>query len=373
MEKTMGAIRLRSVALAALLFVCLIFTVSSSVLAQGNESSGIPARSAADYIHSVVTASRAFYAKQVVERLGNEIALRATENWEEENTLPLPAQFLKLSAENSSELGIGLKIRLIGLNPINQENAAVTDLETLGLRGLSKDSDEPFTLMLQKEGTWTFQAIYPDVAISQSCVNCHNEHPNSSKKDYQLGDVIGGILINVPLSNVPLAEKGKVFLVPPQIVSDYIHATLESDRYVYTEHVVKRMAAADIVEAKEFWIDENALPLPDQFLLNTGRLTRGSKMRLNLRLISQWPINFNNSPANEFERNALGMVSDNPLRPYLGRTRRGRTTYFQAVYPDFAVSDACVDCHNSHPKSSRKDHQLDDLMGGMIISFPVKK
>ena len=342
-------------------------------MAQNKQPGGIPAKLATDYIHSVVTASRAFYAKQIVARLGEEIALKSTESWEEENTLPLPAQFLKMSAQNSSELGIGLKIRLISLHPINQENAPVTDLETLGLRGLNQDSDEPFTLMLQKQGTWTFQAIYPDVAISESCINCHNGHPNSPKKDYRLGDIMGGVLVNVPLSNVAPAEEGKVFTVPPQIVSDYIHAILESDRYIYTEHVVKRMTDAGIVNASESWIDENALPLPDQFLMNTGRLTRKSKLRLNLRLISLWPLNFNNSPANVFERNAMNTVVDDPLRPYLGRTKRGRSVYFQAVYPDYAVSDACVECHNAHPKSTKKDLQLDDLMGGMVISFPMKK
>ncbi len=339
---------------------------------------GIPAKVATDYIHSVVTASREFYAKQIVGRLGKSISLKASENWEQENALPLPAQFLKLSAKNSNDLGIGLKIRLLSLNPINKENSPVTDLETLGLRGLSKSSTEPFTWMVQRQGMWTFQAIYPDVASSESCVSCHNTHPKSPKKDFQLGDVMGGILINVPLSNVPLTEKGisgegEVFMVPPQIVSDYVHATLDSDRHVYTEYIVKRMKAAGIVEAKESWLDENALPLPAQFLLNTGLAARRNKLGLNFRLISLWPISFNNSAANEFERNALVSVAVNPLRPYLGKTKRGRNTYFQAIYPDFAVSQACVDCHNSHPKSPKKDFQLDDLMGGMVISFPMKK
>ena len=343
-----------------------------------NEVEGISAKVATDYIHSVIIASREFYSKQIVGRLKKTISLQTSENWEKENSLPLPAQFLKLSAQHSNDLGIGLKIRLMSLTPINSKNLPRRDLETLGLRGLTNDPNKPFTWIAQRQGKWNFQAIYPDIASSKSCVECHNNHPNSPKKDFKLGDIMGGILINIPLSNVPLSEKGisaenEVFRVPPPIVSDYVHAVLESDRYVYTKYVVKRMQAAKKAEAKEFWLDENALPLPAQYLLNTSLLARKNKLGLNFRLISLWPINFNNSAANEFERNALVSVAINPLRPYMGKLKRGRSTYFQAVYPDFAVSNACVTCHNEHPKSPKKDFQIDDLMGGMMVSFPIDK
>ena len=361
---------------SGLLAVCLFGFSVLPVAAQDQD--GIPAKLATDYIHSILEASRQFYSQEIVGRLNKKISLKATENWKAENTLPLPAQFLKLSAQQSNDAGIGLKIRLLGLNPINAENKPGSDLETLGLRSLRKGSKTPFTWVVKKEGTWNFQAIYPDLANAESCVSCHNNHPKSPKTDYEEGDVMGGILINIPLLNVPLSEKGvggnnDVFNVPPQIVSDYVHAILESDRYVYTEHVVKRMKANNIVVAKESWVDDNVLPLPAQYLLNTSRLARKNKLGLNFRLISLWPINFNNSAANEFERKALVSVEINPLRPYMGKMKRGRATYFQAVYPDFAVNKTCVQCHNDHPKSPKKDFQLDDLMGGMIVSFPMKK
>jgi hypothetical protein len=366
---------------ALLSTILAIFVYSHPVLAptaEGQSGDKIPARLATDYIHSVILAGREFYSSQIVGRLKKEIELETSENWEKEDALPLPAQFLKLSAKHSSDLGIGLKIRLVGLTPISTKNLPRTDLETLGLRSLSKDSDKPFTWIVKRGGRWSFQAVYPDIATSQSCVNCHNAHPKSPKQDFKLGDILGGILINVPLGNVPLAEKGvssddEAFQVPPAIVSDYVHAVLESDRFVYTKYVVKRMQAKQIVEASENWEDEKKLPLPAQYLLNTSLLARKNKIGLNFRLISLWPINFNNSAANEFERNGLVSVTVDPLRPYMGRLKRGRKTYFQAIYPDFAVNESCVECHNAHPKSPKTDFQLDDMMGGMVVSFPLSK
>ena len=38
-----------------------------------------------------------------------------------------------------------------------------------------------------------------------------------------------------------------------------------------------------------------------------------------------------------------------------------------------ATRQSCVDCHNAHPHSPRKDFQLGEIMGGLIIEFPLGK
>jgi len=45
--------------------------------------------------------------------------------------------------------------------------------------------------------------------------------------------------------------------------------------------------------------------------------------------------------------------------------------YFTTVYPDFAISDACVDCHNDHKDSPRTDIELGDVIGGGVIRIPM--
>ena len=44
-----------------------------------------------------------------------------------------------------------------------------------------------------------FTAIYADRATLPSCVSCHNQQPRSPKKDFKLGDVMGAIVVRVPL------------------------------------------------------------------------------------------------------------------------------------------------------------------------------
>jgi len=42
-----------------------------------------------------------------------------------------------------------------------------------------------------------FQAIYPDLAVAPSCAHCHNIHPESPRKDFATGDVMGGIVVTI--------------------------------------------------------------------------------------------------------------------------------------------------------------------------------
>ena len=319
---------------------------------------------ATDYIHSVIEADRTIYSKMIVERLGKVISLKATENYLEENTLPLPAQFLLLASQNVTSQKLGMNYRLMSLWPINPQNRPNDGFEKKGLEAVRKNPRKPFTTTFTSKGKLMFKAVYPDMAVTQSCVTCHNGHPKSPKKDFKLGDVMGGISITIPL-----AQKN---LVPAKKVADYIHAVLESDRLIYTEFVVNRLQNNNVVHASEHWWKEKALLLPAQFLLYASDLIAHQRMGLMYKLMSPWPINQYNGAVTKFEKQGMGVVVRNPKDTYIGTYTVHDRQFFEAIYPDFAVSKACVSCHNSHPNSPKRDFKLNDVMGGIMLSFPVQ-
>jgi hypothetical protein len=157
----------------------------------------------------------------------------------------------------------------------------------------------------------------------------------------------------------------------PEKVADYVHAVVEANRTVYATNVVDKMQEKGIVEAAEHWRQENALPLPAQFLIETGRLVEESGVGIKYRLASLWPIYVWNNAQSDFERKGLEAVAENPERPFTGFVRIGRERFFQAVYADRAVGHACAECHNQHPNSPRRDYKLNDVMGGIVITIPV--
>ena len=172
-----------------------------------------------------------------------------------------------------------------------------------------------------------------------------------------------------PGTNEPSTQVG----IPPETVADYLHAVIEADRTFYTIHVVERMQKKGKMVASEDWRVSNSLPLPAQFLMESSELAALTGTKVRYRLIGLWPINKQNGPATEFERTALEDVRMNPERRYGGIITSGGELYFQAVYADRAVTQACIGCHNAHPKSPKRDFKLNDVMGGVVITIPVER
>jgi hypothetical protein len=159
--------------------------------------------------------------------------------------------------------------------------------------------------------------------------------------------------------------------LPIETVADYVHAVIEADRDVYTRHVVERMQSKGIVVASENWVEKNTLPLPAQFLMESGRLVAKKGTKIRYRLISLWPINKQNAASTEFEETGLGTFITQPNRPYVGFAELEGGRYFQAIYADLAVTQACIGCHNAHPNSPKRDFKPNDVMGGIVISIPL--
>jgi len=158
----------------------------------------------------------------------------------------------------------------------------------------------------------------------------------------------------------------------PAKVADQIHAVIQANRTVYATHVVDKLQAKGIVTAAEYWKQEDVLPLPAQFLIETGRLVGEKGTGLKYRLVSLWPIYVWNAPSTDFERKGLEAISKNPDQPFTGFVKVGRDRSFQAVYADVAISQSCIDCHNTHPNSPRRDFKLNDVMGGIVITIPIE-
>lgn len=168
-----------------------------------------------------------------------------------------------------------------------------------------------------------------------------------------------------------LANHMKSDLVPPDRAASYIHALIEANRKNYTENVVNKLHSAGIAEAIEHWKDERGVPLPAQFLLETGRLVAQKDFKFSFRLASLTPIYAWNGANTDFERRGLDAVAKDPEKPFQGFVKLEGGRFYQSIYPDYAVNQSCVTCHNQHPNSPRRDFKVGDVMGGIIITLPI--
>src|ERR1043165_1151023 len=163
--------------------------------------------------------------------------------------------------------------------------------------------------------------------------------------------------------------------VPPETVADYLRAVIMAHRHFYTIHIANRLRQERIVDVSENWRTDHSLPLPVQLVRETSEIAELTGPNVRYRLISQWPINKANAAGTEFERRGLKEIQARPNRPYSRASPvAGRAEQlFESVYADIAVTAACVDCHNAHSSSPKKDFKVGDVMGGLVISFPLGK
>lgn len=161
---------------------------------------GITPQVMADGLHAVMAADRTIYTRNVVNRLQNDLKIiKATEHWQDEKTLPLPAQMFRMGAEMVSKESKGFTYALLSLWPVNKQNAPRTDVEKKGLQFIADNPGKNYYADEDLGGSKYFTAIYADKAIAPACVSCHNNHEDSPKTDFKLNDVMGGVVIRVAM------------------------------------------------------------------------------------------------------------------------------------------------------------------------------
>ena len=160
--------------------------------------------------------------------------------------------------------------------------------------------------------------------------------------------------------------------MPYERVADMLYRVMSADREVYTRMVVQRLVIDEkVITASEHFEDDQALPLPAQMFRFGAEEVMDNTEDFSYALLSLDPINKKNGPGTDLEKEGLEYVVDNPGENFYGEEELGGEQYFAAVYADYAVVEACANCHNSHKDSPRTDIEVGDVMGGIVIRFPV--
>ncbi len=170
--------------------------------AQGGEGGGIEPQAMADALHAVMESDRTVYTRNVVNRLAKEQqVIKASEHWKEEPALPLPAQMFRMGAEMVAEKDVGFSYALLSIWPINKQNTPRTEVEIAGLEFVASNKGQNFYAEEMLGGQKYFTAVYADTAVAPACVSCHNEHKDTPKDDFALGDVMGGVVLRIPVGS----------------------------------------------------------------------------------------------------------------------------------------------------------------------------
>jgi serine phosphatase RsbU (regulator of sigma subunit) len=138
---------------------------------------------------------RTFYSKEVVTKLSDIKDIHvAADHFGKPNTIPLPATFILDTSDIISKKDLALKFRLYSAYPFkNRENRVLDGFEKKSIEYLQKNPTSYFSQTDELNGEPILRVAVPELMVSQSCVNCHNSHPDSTKRDWKVGDFRGVI------------------------------------------------------------------------------------------------------------------------------------------------------------------------------------
>ena len=143
---------------------------------------------------------RAYYTANIVRTLQNQ-GLQASHNYRaDEHVVPLPATMLH-DITQSMNTGAS-SIRLYSAFPFpwrNQLSGIHSEAEHQTWQQLSASPDKPSVRFTRQNGQRMIQYSIADLMVNETCVDCHNNHPDSTKTDWQLGDLRGVLEINMPI------------------------------------------------------------------------------------------------------------------------------------------------------------------------------
>ena len=105
----------------------------------------------------------------------------------------------RMGAEMVADKDAGFTYSLLSLWPINKQNTPRTDAEKSGLQFVADNKGQNFYAEETLGGQKYFTAIYADPAVAPACVSCHNDHKDTPRSDFALGDVMGGVVVRIPV------------------------------------------------------------------------------------------------------------------------------------------------------------------------------
>jgi len=193
--------------------------------------------------------TRTLYTKKIVG-LGKKAGLAFHEDWQKDDIEagPLPALFLRGTSEVIQKSDVPLGLYLGSDFPVRKSNK-FKGVQAEKFAAIRKDAKPRF---FYDDANKLNTAMFPDFASAGPCVSCHNDHPETSKDDWALNDIMGATTWTYPNDSLTTEEMLAVVKIYRKGVAETYNSYLEE---------VKNYKSKEIPEIGKKWSNEGyAIP-----------------------------------------------------------------------------------------------------------------
>ena len=145
-----------------------------------------------------------------------------------------------------------------------------------------------------------------------------------------------------------------------ELTARYLLEIIKAFRATYVLKVVQHIEGGAVSANEEWAKDAHHIPLPAQFVKEAAALVAGFE----IDLIGLTPLNPANHPKTKAEADALLQLMKSREKPIVSFVDGN---YFKAISADLSLVQSCADCHNQHPRATRRDFKKWDVMGGVVV------
>ncbi len=254
------------------LFIALVFVSCGGVPEEKSETAGAEkAFSVAEVLEMVSKendVTRTLYTKAIVGK-GKAQGMKFDEDWRKDDVEagPLPALFLRGVATSIRKSPVPLGLYLGSDFPVNAANKFEGEQADL-FQEIKVDQKPKF---FYDEDQKLHTAMFADLASAGACVSCHNDHPQTTKSDWKLGDVMGATTWQYPKDSLTYKETVAV-------LNSYAKGTVD----VYLEYLdeIEAFEESDKPEIGDRWPAEGKyLPSAEVFLDSVKKLSSYETMK----------------------------------------------------------------------------------------------
>ena len=163
-------------------------------------------------LHIQIMADRQYYASVIVPRVAELGGTLGSDYKQVPGRFPLPATFVHEVSAFTNKLSEGYSVNLISPWPINKAKGPRDRFQQEAFAYLESHPTGQFFRTDTMEGRAVMRVLMADRASSQSCVECHNAHPQSPKHDFKLGELMGGLEIVMPMDQYVEERQADLFM-----------------------------------------------------------------------------------------------------------------------------------------------------------------
>lgn len=150
---------------------------------------------------------RTYYSKNIVKSVVNSDSpiTASTDHKGKTNVIPVPATFLHdVSYAMSSD---NVKFSLYSPFPFaNRQGRQLDDFNRKAWQFLTENPNKAYSELITVNGRDIMRVGVADLLTAQSCVDCHNSHPDSPKTDWRLGQVRGVLEMSIDITEEEAAD-----------------------------------------------------------------------------------------------------------------------------------------------------------------------